>query len=279
MEEKKRSGLIVGIVAAAVVVVVLLIVLLKSPPMPEPVPVTAPREPTERKQGEVLTVDRVPVVEEVTPSPTETPVEPEETVVAQESTTEESREFNPEDQPREFFVMDFTEMSELPDGYTLEDLELTAEGITLKPLEPGEEDKPRYGVLTSPPEKMYFPSNAVSPLWRQEVSEGTQVFVEVQVSPDGEDWGIWHPLHYDEDAGEPTEFYPDGSPNPNYGYTPGGVLCWGYRQYNYFRYRTTLYSETEDSPVLSGFRLFYQDSTLGKGHIAEVSEMKEEGPE
>jgi hypothetical protein len=180
--------------------------------------------------------------------------------------------FDPEDQPRTFFSTDFKGLSAPPDGYTLEDLEITDKGITLKPLGEGEESKPRYGVLNSPPQEMQFPSNAVSPLWKQEVSDGTSVFVEVSLSPDGDTWGIWHPIHYDEDAGQPTEFYPDGSPNPNFGYTPGGVLCWGMAQFKYFRYRATLYSETKDSPLLSGFRLFYQDTTLGDGHLADVGE-------
>ena len=221
-----------------------------EPPGEQPIPELTPRqnilESRETKHS--------PEIKSATPVPEETAMDPE-------------------DQPRNFFVLDFMEISDLPEGYTLEDLEFTQDGIKLKPLTPGEEARPRYGVLHSPVLEMDFPSNAVSPLWRQDVTEeGTSVFIEVAVSPDGDNWGLWQPVHYDDDAGQPTEFYPDGSPNPNYGYTPGGVLCWGMSQYNYFRFRATLYSETEESPSLTGFRLFYQDSTLGKGHVAEVSE-------
>jgi len=182
---------------------------------------------------------------------------------------------NPENQARDFYVMNFKGISHLPDGYELEDLELTEKGIMLKPLAQGEGVKPRYGVLNSPPEKMEFPSNAVSSFWKEEVAEGTSVFVEVSVSPDGESWGIWNPIYVDEDAGDPAEFYPDGTLNPNFGFRPGGVLCWGLTQYNYFRYRITLYSEVHGSPILSGFRLLYQDSTLGGGHVAKIDQ--EEG--
>ncbi len=199
--------------------------------------------------------------------------EPGSPTVAEQQTpvpSEEAR-MNVEDQPRKFFVMEFNNMSELPEGYEMENMQLTDRGIELEPPEPGEEDKPRFGVLKSPPQEMDFYSNALSPLWREELPEGTSMLVEVSLSPDGENWGIWHQVMVDDDsAGQVKEYYPDGSPNPNYGYTPGGVLCWGYRQWAQFKYRITLYSEVQESPLLSGFRIFYQDTTLGKGHLAEV---------
>jgi hypothetical protein len=180
-------------------------------------------------------------------------------------------DMDPEEQPREFFVREFDNMVELPDGYTMQDLELTNDGIRLKPAEEGEEDKPRFGILYSPPEELAFSSNAVSPMWKEQIPDDTSIFVEVSVSPDGDNWGLWNPVYPDDDCvGQLNEFYPDGSPNPNYGYIPGGVFFWGMKQYNYFQYRITLYSESEASPLLEGFRLYYQDSTLGDGHVAEV---------
>ncbi len=186
----------------------------------------------------------------------------------------EKTPFDPENQPRKFFVQDFTNLGNLPAGFKLDNLIITDKGIELPKPEAGQEDKPRSGMIESPPELMDFPSNAVSPLWKSDEPEGTTVLVEVSLSPDGQNWGMWHQIMIDDDAvGQISEFYPDGSPNPNYGYTPGGVLCWGLRQYQYFRYRVTLYSESKDSPILSSVRLFYQDSTLGEGHIAELNEL------
>ncbi|MCX7765922.1 MAG: hypothetical protein N2246_04360 [Candidatus Sumerlaeia bacterium] len=188
-------------------------------------------------------------------------------------TGEESENYEAELQPREFFVMDFTTMKSLPASYKMENLELTPEGIQLLPPAPGEENIPRYGVLESGAEPLQFPSNAVTPLWLEKIPEGAEIFVEVSMSPDGINWGMWHPIMPDMDSlGQMSEYYPDGSLNPNYGYTPGGVLCWGFRQYLYFRYRITLYSEVPESPKLLAFRLFYQDTTMGQGHLAEVNQ-------
>lgn len=275
MSDSKTKNLAFVVFAVIIVVAALFMILWRSTdhaPGQLPIVTPVPREPGIVEQEtedspNPSSLSQMTSLPEKTPSSivkkdieTAIPVEPEQT------------SFDPEDQPRTFFLMDFSGLSELPDGFTQEDLEITDKGITLKPLAEGEEAKPRYGVLHSPPEEMQFPSNAVSPLWKQEVSDGTSVFIEVSVSPDGESWGLWHPINYDEDGGQPAEYYPDGSPNPNFGYTPGGVLCWGMAQFRQFRYRATLYSETNDSPVFSGFRLFYQDTTLGEGHIAVVNE-------
>jgi len=181
--------------------------------------------------------------------------------------------WNPEDQPRKFYALDFRNLGELPKGLAMENLKLTDNGIELPPPKEGEEGKPRTGILESPLQEMDFPSNAISPLWLEKIPDGTTIFVEFSMSPDGDNWGIWHPVEVDEDSvGQIEEFYPDGRPNPNYGYTPGGVFSWGLKQWKYFKYRVTLYSETKDSPLLSGVRFFYQDSTLGEGHLAELKE-------
>jgi len=170
--------------------------------------------------------------------------------------------------------MDLSDMGEIPEGFKMENVELTDEGIKLKPPKPGEENTPRFGTVETAPQEMFFPSNAISPFWREDIAEDTSIFVEVSVSPDGKTWGLWNTVMPDTDGeagASNSEFLPDGSPNPYYGYIPGGVFFWGNRQYKYFKFRANLYSETADSPVLSGFRVFYQDSTLGEGHLAEIN--------
>ena len=218
-------------------------------------------------KSEVIVEEPINTVKIDAPEPTGTPARPDKTP------------FNPEDQPRTYAADDFTLMSDLPEGFVTEDVILTRNGIELKPLAEGEEPHPRYGMLHSPPQEMHFQSNAVSPLWKEETDEGTSVFVEVSLSPDGENWGLWHPIYVDDDAGSPAEFYPDGTRNPHYGFIPGGVIFQGMRQFKYYRYRVTLYSEVDGSPVFSAIHMYYQDSTLGKGRLAELDEDTEEDSE
>jgi hypothetical protein len=176
---------------------------------------------------------------------------------------------NPEEQPRTFYVLDFQQTRQLPAGFLMSNVVLTERGIELA-RNPGDGTLSRMGVVESPTEGMDFPSNALCPLWKEELPEGAQVQVEVAVSPDGIHWGDWHPVEVDDDAeGQIRPHYPDGRPNPNYGFTPGGMMFGDTRLFNYFRFRFTLLAEWEHSPVLSGFRMFYQDSTLGKGRLAD----------
>lgn len=184
---------------------------------------------------------------------------------------------DPENQPRAFMSMDFRDLDGPPPGYRLENVVLTPEGFTLPPPEPGKENQPRMGVIESPPHMLDFFSNAVAPLWKEKLPDGTDMFVEMSVSPDGVHWGPWQWVEIDEDsAGQISPTYPDGRPNPNYGYTPGTMLAWGLTQWGYVRYRVRLYSEGPASPVLSAFRMFIQDSTLGEGHVATPDSMQVE---
>lgn len=188
-----------------------------------------------------------------------------------EATEEEEEEsgMNPEEQPRTFYVLDFQQTRQLPAGFLMSNVVLTERGIELA-RNPGDGTLSRMGVVESPTEGMDFPSNALCPLWKEELPEGAKVEVEVAVSPDGIHWGDWHPVEVDDDAeGQIRPHYPDGRPNPNYGFTPGGMMFGDTRLFNYFRFRFTLLAEGEHSPVLSGFRMFYQDSTLGKGRLAD----------
>lgn len=206
--------------------------------------------------------------------------EPEVEIVGDETPLQETPDeqagldFDPAElQPRNWETDDFRGLSQLPEGFTVENLELTPDGIKLG--DEGEEGAPRTGMLYSPPKFMDFPSNAVSPLWLEDRPEGTDIFVEVSMSPDGENWGMWHWVEPDEHGLDAiNEFYPDGSPNPHYGYTPGLNLAWGLKQWEHVKYRVTLYADpdVDISPLLAAFRLYYQDSTLGEGRLAEVVE-------
>lgn len=178
--------------------------------------------------------------------------------------------FDPEKQPRKLQVLDFRDVTSLPEGYQLDNVVLTDKGFQLPPPKPGDEDAPRFGTIKSPDFKLDFPSNAVTPVWLEDLPKGTNLFVEIQMSPDGKTWSIWHPIEPDEDAGTIPANFPDGRPNPNAGHTPGGVLFWGNREFQYYRFRVTFSSEAKDTPTLSTFHLYYQDSTLGQGHIAQL---------
>lgn len=187
----------------------------------------------------------------------------------EEEQEEEESGMDPEEQPRTFYIVDYQKSRGFPQGYLTNNVMLTDRGIEL--ARDGQDGALlRSGVVESPTEAMDFSGNALCPLWKEELPEGAKVEVEVAVSPDGIHWGDWHPVEVDDDAeGQIQPYYPDGRSNPNYGFTPGGMMFGDTRLFNYFRFRFTLIAEGEHSPVLSGFRMFYQDSTLGKGRLAD----------
>ena len=178
---------------------------------------------------------------------------------------------DPENQPRAWLVADFRGLKELPPGFQLDGVVLTPEGFQLAPPEPGKEYEPRTGFVEAPAQMLNFHSNAVALLWTEQVpDEKCDVFGEVAVSPDGKHWGPWQLVEIDDGSyGNISEFFPDGTPNPSYGYTPGTVLVWGLNQYSHMRYRFRLYSEGPNSPTVSRVRVYYQDSTLGQGRLAD----------
>lgn len=180
---------------------------------------------------------------------------------------------DPENQPRAWLVADFRGLKEVPPGFQLDGVVLTPEGFQLAPPEPGKENEPRTGFVEAPAQMLNFHSNAVALLWKEQVPDTKcDVFGEVAVSPDGKQWGPWQLVEIDDGSyGNISEFFPDGTPNPSYGYTPGTVLVWGLNQYSHMRYRFRLYSEGPNSPTLSAVRVFYQDSTLGQGRLADLN--------
>lgn len=265
------------VVLSSIIILVILIMVWKHYSRQEQMPIPKPNEIAEPGIKSEINSQESSLETNVNTTTDTATVAQEDSSLSKKSGSQDIKPnktpFDPEQQPKKFFVMDFNNLNKLPDGYKAENLIITDKGFELPPPNQGEEDKPRNGLLESPSISLDFASNAVSPLWKCEEPEGTTIMVEVSMSPDGQNWGMWHEITIDDDSvGQISQFYPDGSPNPNYGYIPGGVLCWGNRQYLYFRYRISLYSEVKDSPILSGFRLFYQDSTLGEGHVAEINE-------
>lgn len=181
-------------------------------------------------------------------------------------------------QPRRFVHTEFRSTIPLREGYLLEGARLTARGVELEPLPEGTEPSPRFGTISSAPERFDFESNSVAALLRDEVPPGTDIYVELAMSPDGENWTDWFVTAPDPHA-DVAPAYPDGTPNPNYGFTPMALVNFGLNTWPWYRYRATLYSETADSPTLQGFRLYHQDTTLGEGRPVEVSEVAGHGSE
>jgi hypothetical protein len=194
---------------------------------------------------------------------------PEESVPLEEET---HHGMDPELQPRTTFVQSFKEMKSLPAGYTAENLVLGAEGIQLAP--PSDPDNPRReGTLTSANQATDFPSNSFAPLWLDKLPDGTEVNLEIAFSPNGTDWGPWSPvIRSDESEIEPV--MPDGSPNPFFGYSMGPLFSWGSDQWDHFRFRVTLSSETAESPTVEAIRIYYQDSTMGDGQTGRLEELE-----
>lgn len=179
---------------------------------------------------------------------------------------------DPEDQPRTYLNVHFHSMDTLPEGYEAEGIILTNRGIELAPARDGEGR--RIGSLVSPPEAFEFPTNAFAPMWLEDVPEGTAIMVEVAVSPDGEHWSEFQYAPIDVDhALDIQEYYPDGSPNPNYGYVPGAIYAFGDLLYSQMRYRVTMISDRDDTPSMAAFRMYYMDSTMGSGRMATAEEL------
>ncbi|MGI8905195.1 MAG: hypothetical protein ACR2IE_01750 [Candidatus Sumerlaeaceae bacterium] len=165
---------------------------------------------------------------------------------------------------------DFRGFQKSLDGYKLEHLERTVDGLELadddsasSPSEGGS----RRGTLESPVIVLAQPSNAVQPIWRVKSVPDSGCMVEVALSADQEKWSQWYAIEPSGDDISPT--YPDGRPNPNYGAISGSGIANGLELYPYARYRLTLTSTSKASPVLQEFRLTYVDTTEGLGKIAD----------
>lgn len=176
--------------------------------------------------------------------------------------------FDPEQQPRGFWMEDFRGAGSPPADIRLEGVVMTARGIELAPDAPRDKEGARRGTIESSGVAMEFPFNNMSPLWMEEVPPGTTVRVEASASPDGVAWTPWESAVIGEEQVSPT--YPDGRPNPNFGFQPGGILLSGEGLYTHLRYRITLVSATGESPAVGAIRFYIQDNTLGEGRLATI---------
>lgn len=177
---------------------------------------------------------------------------------------------DPESQPRAFKTDKYEGLDSVPAGYALSNVVLTPEGFALDPNAPVK-DGIRSGTLTSNAKPTGFPSNAFVPMWKENLPEGTSLSFEFQLSPDGENWGNWTTVEVDaESMRDRSTTMPDGSPNPNAEYVLGGLHAWPVDQWNQIRYRVTMSSPNAENPVLSEFRFYHMDSTMGEGRLAVV---------
>lgn len=180
------------------------------------------------------------------------------------------RAMDPEDQPRQFLTERYTGLSQIPAGFVATGIEMGPNGFQLVAAAPGSTAR-RTGELISPVYPFDFPSNAFAPMWLQELPAGTTLNLDMQFSPDGRTWSDWRYVEPDDESKEhmsPT--FPDGRPNPNYEYELGAMFVWFVDQWTHVRYRVTMTSASDESPVFSAFRMFYQDSTMGEGKIGEI---------
>lgn len=197
-----------------------------------------------------------------------------ETSPTLEGDSNTSAPLQPDPNEREFnakigyVIDDFRGFHKSLDGYTLEGLKRTEEGLTL------DDDSETsitaagaiLGVLQSPTLPLSFPSNAVQPIWRAKSPEDGSIHVELSLSPDQENWSHWYPSEPTGDDISPT--YPDGRPNPNYGAISGGAIANGLKLLPYVRYRVTLTAHGDKRPVLQEFKITHLDTTEGQGQLA-----------
>lgn len=277
----KSSRRILVAATCLAVLAALVGVVLRSPeeiapaPAPERRVASAPAAAVPAPQPVPLRQEPAPVVE-AEPEIAEVVAEEAE-VVSDEDYVEPINWYNgmnPEDQPRTSFDQSFANLASYPDGFKVvgEDVRLSGAGWTLAAPSAGEEDVPRSGMIESPVLPLEFGSNAMNAMWREDSPEGTEVLVEIALSPDGKHWTDWFPTIGGHLPQEIPPTYPDGSPNPNHGYEQGDMVFWGLKQYTHFKYAITLYSESTASPIVSDFRMFYQDSTMGEGALATVGD-------
>ena len=151
--------------------------------------------------------------------------------------TEGDGEEPKENGARAYLVEDFTDPKKSFEKYKLDKIQVTPKGLTLAPGA----DK---GTIESPTMVLQMPSSTTAFLWKQEVPKGSGVKVEMAVSADNQSWSPWYPI--DDMGDDINPLYPDGSPNPNYGYVPGGYVSLGLDLVPFIRYRMTLVNNCSD---------------------------------
>lgn len=155
-------------------------------------------------------------------------------------------------------------------GYKMNNVKITDQGVTL-------EDGATNGVLESPPMVLKLPSSMVAPLYKQEVPKGASVKIEASISGDNQTWSAWYPI---EDSGNDiSPVYPNGTPNPNYGYVPASYINLGLSLAGFVKYRATLSTSGGDKEYrmadgtfpstlrLTGMRIYHLDTSQGAGKV------------
>lgn len=179
--------------------------------------------------------------------------------------------FDPDKRPFASWQMDLEAANGIPAGWKAENVVLGEGGLRLAADAPANEHGVRAGVLQTPPLTMSMDYNAIVPLWKETLPEGTKVDIALSVSADGVKWGQWHRALSDCCAREQMQAtMADGSPNPNYGYSLAAPMYGDRRLYRYVRFRATLLSASEDSPTLAGLRANLLDATHGNGELAAI---------
>ncbi len=197
-----------------------------------------------------------------------TPLEPDQrtsTSPSRGATKSDPDPRDPERAPRAFLVVDFQTRSGPIEAERIEGLVLSSRGLELAPAPASASRSRRIGRFVSAPIPLDFAANAISPLYRAEIPEGADLSLEISLSQDGIDFSRWFDAAIDADSvGQIQPFYPDGRPNPNYGYMPCGILSADLERWKFVRYRISLSSTSTsaESPALSVLRFFYQDTTL-----------------
>ena len=249
-EQKSSSKL--GVAVAAIVLLVAVIFFLNQ-----------------KKPQDVVKQDPAPAAKpaETTQSPKTAVAKPERKIEIPESTEE------PETNAvTAYLVEDFRDAKKdwKAAGYKLNNVKITDRGVTL-------EDGATNGVLESPPMVLKLPSSMVAPLYKQEVPKGASVKIEASISGDNQTWSAWYPI---EDSGNDiSPVYPNGTPNPNYGYVPASYINLGLSLAGFVKYRATLSTAggvkeyrsadgTFPSELrLTGMRIYHLDTSQGAGKV------------
>lgn len=241
-EQKKPSSKIIAALAVLAILIIGVIALQnrEKPPVVE----NTPAPPAQVAQSE-------PVAQgAVRPPENETPPPAEEEAKEPESNAE-----------RAYLIEDFRDKNKNWSNYKMTGVRVTDEGIVM-------EDGQTNGVVESPTMTLQLPSNLVALLWKEERPDGAFISPEMQISADGQNWSSWYPIESTGDDINPL--YPDGTPNPNYGYVPGGYVSLGLELIPFIRYKFTMsrLGVTTQSPTMKGIRFYHLDSTLGEGRMA-----------
>lgn len=147
-------------------------------------------------------------------------------------------------------------------------MNLTDKGIMISSNEAGE--TPQYGKITSAPYQLNFQSNVLKPMWRYHADNGNNVFIEISRSADGKNWEDWVIVE-EETNQEMMVDLPSNGHDRNTGYSSGNRIDFGNNTSKYVRFRVTLFSDQEYSPVFESFKLKYVYMTLTDGKSISFS--------